>query len=192
MNKTKFINELKHKLRNMPTEEFDSAIGYYTEYFEDAGVDDFVDVEKEFGSPSSVASQILADYAIKEKPKKNQISSIWFIILAIFASPIALPLTFALVVTVGALIFAFGAVIFAFGIAACSIAFSGGVVFISGVSVLLSEFATAILFMGVGSTMAGLGLLSLMAILALGSFFLKLIVGLSRKLLNKVNKKELI
>lgn len=189
MNKTIFISELKQKLKNMPIEELDSAIGYYIEYFEDAGIDDSVNVEKEFGSPSNVASQILADYAIKEKPVKKQMSSIWFIILAIFASPIALPLAFAFVVTIGALVFSMFAIIFAFGIASISIVFSGGIVFISGMSVLISEFSTAILFMGIGSILAGVGLIILIGILYFGNLFLKLITNLSRNLLNKVNNK---
>ncbi|MEF9990685.1 MAG: DUF1700 domain-containing protein [Romboutsia sp.] len=191
MNKTNFINELEIKLKNLPTKERQSAISYYVEYFEDAGVDDYIDVESDFGSPSVVASQILADYAVKEKPNRNQISSVWFIVLAIFASPIALPLAFAGVITIGALLFSFFVVLFAFGIAGFAIALSGVAVAVSGITILISDFATSILFIGVGAILAGLGILGMIGTLAISNISLKLVTRLGNNVLSKLNKKEL-
>lgn len=192
MNKNNFINELKRKLKNMPSQELEEAISYYTEYFEDAQIDDYTDVEKEFGSPSSVASQILADYAIKDRPSKSQISSIWFIILAIFASPIALPLAFAGVILLATLLFVCVAVLFALGIASFSIAFAGGAVFVSGLTIIFNSFSTSILFVGVGMILMGIGILFLRGIVSLSNIFLKIVINITNKALSKLNKKEVI
>ena len=125
MNKTEFLAELKRCLRKLPYEEVENAISYYSEYFDDAGAENERRVIEELGSPSELAAKIMADYAIKDmeaspKSARKGISAIWFIILAIFASPIALPIAlafaivaFALVVVAFALIFAFAVVTFA-------------------------------------------------------------------------------
>lgn len=200
MNKIEFIKELKIKLRKLPSKELDDAISYYNEYFEDAQIDDSVNVENELGSPSTIASQILSDYAvkdvqIKDNSSKNKFSSVGFIILAIFASPIALPLTFAMVVVVLSLLFATGTVIFAFGISSASILFSGILVFICGILSIITEFSSSLLFIGAGLFLSGLGLLAFLGTINFGNLFLKLIVTLSSKYLkkaNKINNKEMI
>ncbi|MDK2562125.1 DUF1700 domain-containing protein [Romboutsia sedimentorum] len=195
MNKTEFIKELKIKLKNFPSEELNDALSYYNEYFEDAQIDDTVDVEKELGSPSMVASQILSDYAvkdikIKDKPSKNRISSIWFIILAIFAAPIALPLSFAMVILVGTLVFTIGSIVFSFGLCSVSILFSGILVFGTGLLSIISNFSSALLFMGVGLLLSGIGLLAFAGTFKFGNVVLKSILNLSNNLLKKINKNK--
>lgn len=189
MNKVVFINELKSKLNKLPKDELENALSYYNEYFEDAGIDE--NIEQELGMPSTIASQILADYAIKEKPNKSKISSIWFIILAIFASPIALPLAFAGVITIFALVFAMIVVLFSLLIATVSIAFAGGAVFLSGISILFTQFSASILLMGLGSVLCGIGLLVSLGLILILNGGLKSIVKVSNKILFKLNKKEL-
>jgi uncharacterized membrane protein len=195
MNKTEFIKELKIKLRNLPNEELNDALSYYNEYFEDAQIDDTVDVEKELGSPSIVASQILSDYAVKDiqvkdKPSKNKISSIWFIILAIFASPIALPLSFAMVIFIGALVFTIGALVFSLGLSSVGVLFSGILLFGTGTLSVMSDFPNAILFIGSGLLICGIALLAFVGTVKLGNVVLKSILSWSNNLLKKVNKNK--
>lgn len=195
MNKTEFIKELKIKLRNLPNEELNDALSYYDEYFEDAQIDDTVDVEKELGSPSMVASQILSDYAvkdieIKDKPSKNKILSVWFIILAIFAAPIALPLSFAMVILVASLVFTVGAIVFSFVLCSASILFAGLLVFGTGIVSIMNDFSSALLFIGGGLALSGIGLLAFVATFKLGNVVLKSILNLSNNLLKKANKNK--
>ncbi|WP_233732526.1 hypothetical protein [Lysinibacillus sp. YS11] len=86
-------------------------------------------------------------------------SAIWLIILAILSAPLSLPL----LATAIALIFSFGAVIISliFAIVATVISiFAGGVVaIISGFLILTEHWPTALLFMGVGLIVTGLGVL---------------------------------
>ncbi|WP_343342769.1 DUF1700 domain-containing protein [Terrisporobacter petrolearius] len=190
MNKQEFIKQLKIKLKKLPQDELDNAIEYYTEYFDDANIDDNVDVTKELGTPSQIASQIFADYAVKDKPSKNNISSIWFIILAIFAAPIALPLTFAAIIIIGSLAFAGFMLIAALGITVLAIAFTGVVVFISSFSIISKTFAGALLIMGIGCALAGISILCVNVILSLFNWFIKLIVKLANSIIMRFSKKS--
>ena len=61
MNKSKFIKELKLRLRGLSKEDLDDAINYYEEYFLDSGVDDEEDVTQMVGDPKDVARKILEE-----------------------------------------------------------------------------------------------------------------------------------
>ncbi|SFC75960.1 DUF1700 domain-containing protein [Clostridium uliginosum] len=198
MNKKIFIQELRKKLKRLPQEEIENAIGYYLEYFEDAGIDNEQDVLKELDSPSVIASQLLSDYAFKNdeitisKPKKSM-SSIWFIILAILAAPLALPLAFALIMVVVAMVIVVGAVTFAFIVTTIALIGGGIVTSFAGLAVMTQGFSTAIMFIGIGLALIGIGLLVGVLILILVPKIFKGIAGLARKSLNRLkksNKKE--
>ncbi|WP_042275311.1 DUF1700 domain-containing protein [[Clostridium] dakarense] len=196
MNKNQFIEELRNKLKMLPESEIDNAISYYIEYFEDASIGNDVDVVSEFGSPSSIASQILADYAVKDNKEskkfgKSGISSIWFIVLAILASPIALPLAFAMIILLFVPVIIVAALTFAFIVTTGALIFSGFATFIAGISVILSDLSTTILFVGAGIVLIGIGLLFLVMVLFLSSKSIKLISSIFSKLLNKFNKREI-
>ena len=194
MDKNQFMEELRLKLKSLPKKDLEDALSYYEEYFEDAQINDYVDVEAELGSPSNVASQILSDYAIKDfeikdKPKRFNFSAVWFIILAVLASPIALPLGFAFIAVIISLVLAMVSIVLAFGSAGVAIILGGISVLITGFAIITSSFPTFILFLGIGLSICGFGLLAIIGVFKLGSFLLRLIVGFSSKSLNKVNKK---
>ena len=65
MNKRQFIKELKRNLEGLPSEEIENAINYYSEYFEDAGIDEELDVTISLGTPKQVAEQIISDYSFR-------------------------------------------------------------------------------------------------------------------------------
>ncbi|MDR5587077.1 MULTISPECIES: DUF1700 domain-containing protein [Clostridium] len=198
MNKEIFIQELRKKLKRLPKEEIENAIGYYVEYFEDAGVDNGQDILKELDSPSVIASQLLSEYAFKNdeititKPKRS-ISSIWFIVLAILAAPLALPLAFTLIILVVTMIIVAGAIIFTFIVTTIALIVAGVVTSFAGFAVITQGFSTAIMFIGIGLVLIGVGLLVLVLSSRLVPKIFKGIATLARKLLNRVkksNKKE--
>lgn len=193
MNKNMFIKELRKKLKRLPQEEIDNAISYYSEYFEDAGVENEQHVLKELDSPSNIASELLADYAFKSeninisKSKKN-ISSIWFIILAIMAAPIALPLALALVLLVFAMIVVIGAIVFSISLIIIALIGSGIFISFAGMAVMTEGFATSIMFIGLGITCVGVGLLGVIVILRVTPKVFKAVIEFGIKLLSKLKK----
>ena len=165
MNREEFILELRSKLTRLSNDELEAALGYYEEYFDEAGPENESAVINELGNPSQIAKQIMADLAIKEvavRPQstKQGIKTIWIVLLAILASPIALPLAiaalalvFAAVVTVGSVLFAVGIVIFTFVIV-------GAVLIGAMFSILMIHPMTAVLYFGVAIVMFGVAILA--------------------------------
>lgn len=63
MNRREYIECLEQLLLVLPEEEREEAIQYYSDYFEDAGVENEDSVILELGSPEEVAAKIRAGYA---------------------------------------------------------------------------------------------------------------------------------
>lgn len=100
MNRADYMKSLEHGLKRLPKEDYDRAISYFEEYFEEAGPDNEKQAIEDLGSPALAADQIIRDFAVEnaEKPTKNvkrSFSAVWVGILAVFAAPVGLPLAFA-------------------------------------------------------------------------------------------------
>lgn len=195
MTKETFIKELVQKLKKLPQDEIDSAADYYTEYFDEAGVENANEVIKKLGSPSQVASQILADYAFKsldENPKstKKGISAVWFILLAILATPIALPLLLLIILP----IFIFFIISAALSVSFLAIAFSlvvGGIAsIVAGFAVMTEHMATSMFFIGTGLSISGIGLLLFSPIIALVKKVFITLAKWLKKAYDKITKKK--
>jgi len=161
MNRHEFIEELKRKLRKLPYDEVKEAIDYYEGYFDDAGIENEQTVLTELGSPSAVASQIIASFAIKETEaedsgKKNWRSS-WMVILALFASPVAVPLLIAVAAVAISLIIALSAVVFSFFAAGVALSAGGFVSAVAGFLVIFQSVPTTMLYLGLGLMILGMG-----------------------------------
>lgn len=158
MTRSEYMKELKERLYRLPGDEREAALSYYEEYFDEAGPDRENDVIRELGSPASVASRILADYAMKaarqypHNPKKG-LSAIWFVLLAILAAPLAFPVIFGLFGAMIALI----ATVFATGAAGIAVIIGGVVLFASGFFGLFATPATALVFFGAAFILWGVG-----------------------------------
>lgn len=170
MNKEKFISELRKKLKRLPKKEVDNIISYYIEYFDDADKSE-EEVLKELDSPSTIASQILADYAVnetKENNNKGYINKIIFAILAICAAPIAFPLGIAAI----ALVFALGVVGVVFfvvcGLVTLALILSGIGLFIGGTAVIITSPLTGIFYIGVSLLVVGISMLLVIGIKKVG------------------------
>ncbi len=161
MNKEDFLFQLRQELRNLPAEETDSALEYYREYLEDAGPENEAAAIESWGSPAKVASRLKAEYEMKQivanQSNKRGLSTVWVAVLAILASPIAIPLAAALVVLVIALALVVIVLIASMGIVAFSFAGSGLIAIASGIGVVTSSFSTFLFNIGCGLVLAGIG-----------------------------------
>jgi len=161
MNRIEFIEELKKKLRKLPYDEIKEAVDYYEGYFDDAGVENEQAVLTELGSPSAVASQIIAAFAVKEadaegSSKKSWRTS-WLVILALFASPIAVPIALSVGLVALALIITLSAVLVSFFAVAIAGGVGGLACVIAGLFISLQSIPTTLLYVGVGLMLAGIG-----------------------------------
>lgn len=171
MNRQEFMNRLAAELSRLPKEEVQAAMEYYSEYFDEAGPEREQETIKELGSPSKIATQIKADYAVRQLDEpggkgsaRRRISAVWWVILGAFAAPVAFPVAIALgavafavfislAVTVICLIVSLicccaGGIVFAIiGLVGLTASFSGGLVLIGGG--LITAGITALMCVGV-------------------------------------------
>ena len=161
MNRYEFISELKKKLRKLPYDEIKEAVDYYEGYFSDAGEENEQAVLAELGSPSAVASQIIANFAVKEagteKSGKKNWRTMWLVILALFASPIAIPVALSVGIVALSLIIVLLTVMFSFFISGIAIFLSGIACIIAGFMVIFQSLSTTLFYVGAGLIMLGAG-----------------------------------
>lgn len=160
MNKEKFLSELREKLTILSSEERESAIKYYEEYFDDAGVENEQSVIKELGNLDSVVEIILKEnnYHVNDnKPKFenefqdnsiNYVNLTIFILLIIFVFPVIFPIFLTVIITL------LGFIMCGFGIFVCGIVIIG-----FGIGALLSSAFTGILMLGIGLVTLSFGIL---------------------------------
>ncbi len=171
MNREQYMERLRHRLKRLPKEDYERAVAYFTEYFEEAGPEREEQAIEDLGSPELAADQIIRDFAVENAAEpvrdvKKGFSALWIGILAVFAAPVALPLALA-----------FGAVLLAFVLVVIALLFS---VFLIAVSVTISavpcvlvsfwllftSFADGLATLGCGLILLGAGIL-----MTLSSFF---------------------
>jgi len=158
MTRKQFMEELRDRLSRLPPNEREAALSYYEEYFDEAGADREQDVIRELGNPASVASRILADYAVKAareapyNPRKG-FSAFWAVLLAVFAAPLAIP---AVIVIVCLMIGCLAAII-AIGAGAVGLVIGGVGLFAGGFFGLFATPATALILFGAAFLLWGLG-----------------------------------
>lgn len=197
MNKTQFINELKHRLQRLPADEYQSAIMYYEEYFEDAGPEHEQDVIMSLGSPATVAAVLIGEFAMKMPPggeqptAKKSMNTIWVALLAVFASPIALPLALAFGVIIMALGIVVFSVLFSFGITSFTLLLSGVVCAAVSIICIPQGAAAALLTLGMSLMVVSFGILFSLGTVALFRVTFKGIANLVGSFLVKSNRKKM-
>lgn len=167
-----YIDELKVYLHPLDESEQNDVLEFYREYLIDANLTTTGAIINELGLPKKLARKVLADYSIKmsednyqhvdngritdnERFKKN-LGMIGLILLALMASPIAIPIAILLVVCL-ALFFGLGIffiLLFLF-LLALSVIIGIGAIFM-GVSVIFESLATSALYIGSGLVILGL------------------------------------
>ena len=80
LTKEEYLAQLKKYLKRLPKEDYNNAMDYFTEYFEDAGPEGEAALIQELGTPKEAAYEIL-DNLITEK-RKDPDTPIWKIILS--------------------------------------------------------------------------------------------------------------
>lgn len=202
MTMEQYIAALEQELRHLPKEERDGAISYYREYFEEAKAsapDGAYDPVAEFGEPSELAAQILQQMAQRivepeeenvtpaaEQKKKSPFSAVWIVVLAILASPIALPVGIALVAVIFSLVLVVFSVSLALCVAGIASGIAGVVALVWAIPLLFTNGATGLVLLGISLTMLGVAIL-----LCIGGYLLGkgMIFGIARIFGKLVRKK---
>lgn len=102
MTRTDYLAELNKYLRRLPEADYQEAMDYFTEYFDEAGPENEEAVIAELGTPKEAASDVISTVLGKHvtepnKTPKTNATIIGMIVLSIFAAPIALPILIGLI-----------------------------------------------------------------------------------------------
>ncbi len=192
MTKKEYMQELSKKLNKLPREEALEALGYYSEYFEDAGVDNEQRIIDQLGAPDKLAKTIIAECAIKgiEEPKKTVkggLNTIWLVILAICAAPIALPITIAIIAIIFSLTITIIAVAFSIIVSGFACLLAGLACIIIGLIIFIPHPMSGLLCAGMGLTSVGIGLFLMLGGIAISKISF---IGIAKIFKKKIKKEE--
>ena len=190
MNKQEFMDKLEHYLRHLTDDDAQDALEYYSEYIDDLGLAPDEDVCARIGTPREVSREIIAqttERKITEQNEKNTVrgsgSILWLIILGICASPIALPISIALIVIVIAFVITIGSVLFSFFVAGAALVLSG--IALALLSIISGSIGQVFVCVGSGILVIGLGIHILMGTGKLTSLTVRGFSALINKALSK-------
>lgn len=181
MTRQEYMEQLKKYLKRLPKEDYENAIEYFSEYFDEAGPQKEQQVMKELGEPKEAARELLLNLLqesvendqdiVEEKAavqpeaasggkKRSPGKIILLAILVLCASPVSLALLVGVLAVLLAVVVIATAVIFSLGITSIA-ATAGGIVTVGfGATLVLKSAAAACMMIGGGFLMAGIGILA--------------------------------
>ena len=189
MNREAYIKELEMNLSSLPEHEREEALSFYKEYFADMEENNPESLST-LELPSQVAAQIKAEAAIRTTTEKNVkdkkgLSTVWIVLLAVFALPVGLPIAVSVaVVAISLLAVAFTVVISLYA-TALAVVVSGIFSLIAAVVLIPASFPVSVFYLGMGLLSLGLGY-----ILSVGVFILskQIFIWIAR-LINSIRLK---
>ena len=193
MTKTEYIAKLTKYLRKLPQQDYEEAIEYFMEYFEEAGPENEARVIAELGTPKEAAheviSRLLEEKIVEDKSSlRNKTTILWIAILAVLASPVALPILLFFLAMIMTLLM----IIFAVLVTALALTFalliSGAYTFFTSFSLLSVSLASTLFGGGLGLLMFGGALLLLLISFEICKLIVKLITLLIKWLIKKGRK----
>ncbi|RXI20922.1 DUF1700 domain-containing protein [Pediococcus pentosaceus] len=159
-----YIEGLESYLSPLTHSERSDVIQFYTEYLQDSGLTTYQQAVSSLGTPKQLSRKIIADYSIKTDEKdvlesnhpRQEAKTIWLIILAIFSTPITIPLAivffasiFGIIVGILFTIFGLGMGFIIFGIMAIHI-------LIAGLTIISGSFWTGVYYIGFAMLIIGI------------------------------------
>lgn len=193
MTRTEYIAKLTKYLRKLPQKDYEEALEYFMEYFEEAGPENEAQVIAELGTPKEAAheviSRLLDEKIIEEKSSlRNKTTILWIAILAVLASPVALPiLLFFLAMIMTLLMIIFAVIVTALALT-FALLISGIYTFFTSFSLLSVSLASTLFGGGLGLLMFGGALLLLLISFEICKLIVKLITLLIKWLIKKGRK----
>ncbi|BAP85390.1 hypothetical protein LOOC260_108500 [Paucilactobacillus hokkaidonensis JCM 18461] len=166
-----YIQELAKYLTQLTKEEQADVLEFYSEYILDAQMTSEAMIIHKLGTPKQLSRKILADYSIRnldneeagkphyEPKSKKNIRMIWLVLLALLASPVAIPIVIAIIGVLIGFFVAIVAIFIALIVTILGIVVAGVAAIVGGIMVWSASIPTSVFFMGIGVTALGLMLI---------------------------------
>lgn len=194
MTRTDYLRELDGYLKKLPRADYEDAMAYFEEYFDEAGEENVQTVINELGSPKEAANDLLHHLLDSSSPvgsrrERSRKDKVIIALLTLFSAPIAIPIIFAILMTLFAMIVAI--------IIALLASLAGSfALFVLGVATMADSFhflATGSAFalgLGGGLSLVGGGIILFVVTVALSKIFAQGIVAIVKWILRKVRRHE--
>ena len=119
MSREEYLNQLHKYLRKLPRQDYEDAMEYFTEYFQETDDEGAEELMKELGTPKEAARELMANllnkkiedhqnYETDGQTRAEQKGSgkhvVWIALLVLFAAPVGAPLLAAFAAVVLALV----------------------------------------------------------------------------------------
>jgi uncharacterized membrane protein len=197
--KLDFLNALERGLQQLPQEERERHLSYYSEMLDDM-MEDGMDEQQAVGTlgdVQTIAGQILQETAlpvlVKSRVKPKNGWNVERILLLIVGAPIWIPLLLTLLCVILSVYICIWAVFLALFAAAGSIAVSGlAVMAVPWLTVPVLPLADTLLWIGCGLILVGLGILACLGVFALSKGFVRLTVLFARWVRTLFIRKEAV
>lgn len=207
MSREEYLKQLQKYLKKLPQQDYDDAMEYFIEYFEETDEAGAQELMKELGTPKEAARDLISnllDKKLEEEPlfetedkkvekdkKQSKWSIFWIALLAIFAAPIGAPLAFSVLVVLLSLVFSLGVLVLCVFIAGFSFFLVAGKLVIRGILAIPYSVSGFAMISGSGIFFVGLAILSIILGIYLvkwcGLLFVKLAQWISKR--SKKSKK---
>lgn len=191
MNRELYLKQLQKYLRRLPKEDYEQAMEYFEEHFDDAGPENEQQVLEDLGSPREAAAELLENLLnqkteVSESGKKSSLGkNVLIAILAMLAAPIGVPLLLAGIL----LLFAGVLLIVSLLVCAFAIVLSGvlvgGKLLIRGIVAIPYSVSGFCLISGFGIFSIGLSILICLGLCKLCGLIERGIVSIVKKVLQK-------
>lgn len=186
MTRNDYLKQLDKHLKKLPQQDYQEAMDYFTEYFDEAGPENEALVIQELGSPKEAAKEIINNILDEKSERdfsnsKSRLALIWIAILACLFNPFG----WALIAIIFSLLLVGFAVIFTFFILGIAGAISGVAIFIDGLTYLGSTWSGGLLGIGMGMVFAGFACLLVLATTEASRWIGRGSVGIARWAIRK-------
>lgn len=191
MTREKYMAQLKKHLRKLPSEDYEDAVDYFNEYFNETDAEGEQKLMRELGSPKKAAADLISNLLDKKIQEESECqktpsrSTLRIAVLALLAAPVAGPLLAALLTVLLAAAITVLAVIFCVFVFAFCILIIGSKLLLRGIVAIPYSIPGGCMILGTG--VFGIGAAILLCLLGIylskwiGLLFVKIVQHFTRK-----------
>lgn len=200
MSKEEYLNQLHKYLRKLPRQDYEDAMEYFTEYFQETDEEGAAELMKELGTPKEAARELMANLLDKKIEEHQNCETdgytraekkgsgkhvIWIALLVLFAAPVGAPLLVALAAVVLSLVVCMLAILLCVVLLAACLVIIGGKIIARGILAVPISMSGFAMLTGSGLLAMGAGILGVLLCIYLCKWSSMLIAKLVRRITNR-------
>lgn len=190
MTKTDYLKELDRYLKRLPRADYEEAMAYFTEYFEEAGEENTQQVIADLGTPKEAANELIHNLLDNQSPlptgskTRKKRDTLLLIVLGILSTPVTIPAALAAIgFFISILLGVVSLLVTGFALSLTGLIVAGATIWES--FSLLKTGSGFLMTLGGGIAIFGLGVLGLMVVGYLSKIFGQGLLSLAKWLIRK-------